>query len=433
MKRPVHALLLLSVALLGPLSGCGGDGGTTPPPTNTPPVVVIQAPANGSTVSTSTINVTGTATDDGSISKVEYTINGSAVKTATGTGAFAFTATLKQGANTIEVTATDNKGATGKATLSVTYTPPTPGTNQSPVVTITSPQNGSTVTSTSVNVSGTATDDGSIAKVEYSVNGGTLTKANGTGTFGFTATLKQGANTIQVTATDNQGATGKATITITYTPPTPGTNQPPTVTISSPQNGSTSTDNTINVIGTATDDGTISKVEYSVNGGAIGLASGTDNFSFPATLNSGANTIQVTATDDKGATGQTTISVTYTPPVTQGFSISPIYQNGAYFIAQGANALYELTIGNRLGGFNTAGTAFDSLTAEGGIIGTGAGKVSVQYRKDLSSQDKLAFVITANASVPIGSYTVKLTAKSGTTTASTDAKLEVTPCSFGCN
>ena len=144
---------------------------------------------------------------------------------------------------------------------------------------------------------------------------------------------------------------------------------------------------------------------------------------------SGTGTCALSLDIDKAVTA--TFAVV--PAPMPAFALIPLYQNSAYFVAQGATALYEAQVTNRTGGFTAAANAFDSFTAEGSIVGTGAGKVRLEYRKDLSGQDLMDFIVVADAAVPVGSYTVKLTARSGSTTSSTDVKLEVTPCSFGCN
>ncbi len=120
-----------------------------------------------------------------------------------------------------------------------------------------------------------------------------------------------------------------------------------------------------------------------------------------------------------------------TAPAT-AFALTPIYQNNAYFIAQGANALYEAKITNRANGFTTQGNKFDSLIATGNIIGLDAGKVQIEYRDDLSSTDTLGFVMGASPSAPIGEYEITLEATAGSDKASVKARVQVTPCSFGC-
>lgn len=83
----------------------------------TDPVVSIDSPADGSTVSTATVTVTGT-TEAGAT----LTLNGDSV-TVGSDGSFSAEVTLDQGANTITAEATDAAGNAATDTISVTYTP----------------------------------------------------------------------------------------------------------------------------------------------------------------------------------------------------------------------------------------------------------------------------------------------------------------------
>ncbi|HWF74334.1 MAG TPA: Ig-like domain-containing protein [Solirubrobacteraceae bacterium] len=85
-----------------------------------------------------------------------------------------------------------------------------------PAVSISSPGNGATVTTSSVAVSGAVTDAVGITSVK--VNGVVATLAAG-GTFAATVPLTLGANTITAVATDGDGITGQQAITVTYKVP----------------------------------------------------------------------------------------------------------------------------------------------------------------------------------------------------------------------
>jgi hypothetical protein len=100
---------------------------------------------------------------------------------------------------------------------------------------------------------------------------------------------------------------------------------PPTVAISSPTNGQTFTNSTLAVSGTANDAGCpssgVSLVQAQMNGtgGAWQTASGTNNWSASASLNSGTNTIYVRSKDGAGNYSTVaSVKVTYNPPDTQG-------------------------------------------------------------------------------------------------------------------
>jgi hypothetical protein len=93
--------------------------------TNTAPVVTITGPTTASTYATSTnyIVLSGTASDNVSVSSITYT-NQTSGFTATSTGTTAWSTAnipLWAGANTLVVTATDNMGLTSTDTLTVTF------------------------------------------------------------------------------------------------------------------------------------------------------------------------------------------------------------------------------------------------------------------------------------------------------------------------
>jgi parallel beta-helix repeat protein len=93
---------------------------TVPWPMDTdtsPPVVTITSPIDGATVSTSSITVTGTATDDTGVTTL--TVNGNSV-TVESDGSFTTTVSLTSGVNTIIVIATDAAGNSASESVNVT-------------------------------------------------------------------------------------------------------------------------------------------------------------------------------------------------------------------------------------------------------------------------------------------------------------------------
>jgi hypothetical protein len=89
------------------------------------PSVAITAPADGATVGSATVTVTGTATDDG---PVLVGVNGHAA-TVAADGTWSVAVPLQRGANTLVATATDTEGNTARAQRTVTLAtsgPPPP-------------------------------------------------------------------------------------------------------------------------------------------------------------------------------------------------------------------------------------------------------------------------------------------------------------------
>jgi hypothetical protein len=83
------------------------------------PSVSITSPGNGTTLTTSTVTVSGTAADSAGLTSV--VVNGQAVSTS---GVWSANVSLKEGANTITATATDQAGLTASSSITVNYTPP---------------------------------------------------------------------------------------------------------------------------------------------------------------------------------------------------------------------------------------------------------------------------------------------------------------------
>jgi sugar lactone lactonase YvrE len=79
------------------------------PPDLTKPLLTLTGTVP-KTVNKKTVVIKGTATDTYGISKVQYRIGTGALKTASGTTSWQFTASLKKGKNTITIFATDSVG-----------------------------------------------------------------------------------------------------------------------------------------------------------------------------------------------------------------------------------------------------------------------------------------------------------------------------------
>ena len=176
---------------------------------NPPPTVNITSPANGASFITgSAVAIAATATDNGSVTQVEFKVDGVSVGIdATSPYTSNYTAVL--GSHTITATATDNLGATSVATVTITV-----ANNPAPSVSITAPANGtSVITGNTVNIAATAADNGSVTQVEFFVGGVSI---GVDATSPYTATYVAGTlgtQCITATATDNLGATATTACT----------------------------------------------------------------------------------------------------------------------------------------------------------------------------------------------------------------------------
>ena len=263
------------------------------------------------------------------VSTVKATINGQeytlTLNASTGKYEATITAPNKSSFNNsggyydVTVTATDDAGNT----TTVNSSDSTLGTSLRlkvkekvvPVITITAPTASAYITNNKPTITWTVTDDDSGVNgdtISIKIDGGTaitsgITKTATTGgyTCSYTPTtaLGDGAHTITFNANDNDG-NAAVQKTVTFTVDTIA----PTLTLTSPADGSVVNSATCTVAGT-TNDSTSSPVTLTVNGAAVTV--GADgSFSKVITLNEGTNTITVVAKDAAGKTTTVTRTVT---------------------------------------------------------------------------------------------------------------------------
>jgi uncharacterized protein (DUF1800 family) len=179
---------------------------------NVPPTVSITSPANNATFTApASIPITANASDTapGTVTMVEFLVNGTVVNTDTASP-YMFTTTPQAASATpyiLTARATDNGGAT-------TTSPPisvTVSTNVPPTVSITSPINNTGfIAGSSVTITATASDTapGTVTSVQF-FNGTTSigTATSTTSIFSVsTTTLSLGNHTLTARATDNNNA-----------------------------------------------------------------------------------------------------------------------------------------------------------------------------------------------------------------------------------
>jgi len=189
------------------------------------PMVAITSHTPGQVVNTSSITLSGTATDQGSGGNgvASLTVNGTAAAggTASGNGVanWSRTLSLSSGSNVLSISASDTAGNVRTTQITIVRD------STAPSISITSHSSGQTVTSGTITLSGTATDNGAggngvtgVAVNGATASGGTAS-GNGSASWNRTVTLSVGTNTLTVTAADGAGNVRTATITLTFTPP----------------------------------------------------------------------------------------------------------------------------------------------------------------------------------------------------------------------
>jgi uncharacterized repeat protein (TIGR02543 family) len=198
------------------------------------------------------------------------------------------------------------------------------GANQPPVITLTSPANGSTYGApANITLAATATDpDGNVQGVTF-WSGGTLLNTDNASPWTYTwANVSSGTYQLRAVAQDNLGATSTSAVvnvTVTWTPPG---NSSPTVSIVSPVTGSTfTTGSDITIAATASDsDGSIAAVRFYSGTTLLGTDS-TSPYSYTwVNVAAGSYALTAQAQDNEGAVRTSavvniTVSTPNQPPV----------------------------------------------------------------------------------------------------------------------
>jgi RHS repeat-associated protein len=251
--------------------------------------LIVSEPTDETITRAASILIKGTATGTGTIT---LKVNGTAVSIAAN-GSFSTSVNLVEGTNLVTITATDAAKTTFTVTrLVIKDTTP-------PVLIVDTPVDGLLTKDAAIAVSGTVSDSTSVSVL---VNGHT-TSIGMDGSFNYTLSIIEGTNVIAVVATDTMG--NATTITRKIRKDT----TPPTLTITTPNNGTITSADSILVTGRVIDSTTvtltINEVPIKVNSDPANGAGGT--FSGYAPLSSeGTNQVYVVATDALG--NATTIS-----------------------------------------------------------------------------------------------------------------------------
>lgn len=212
--------------------------------------------------------------------------------------------------------------------------------NNPPTATITAPANNATFQfDETVNVAAQATDDGAVSQVELLVDGA-VAQIDTTAPYTFALNLAAGSHILTARATDDKGLTGDSPpVTINIQPP----NQPPSVSITTPSDGSTFTAPAELIIeATASDDNGVTHVDFLINGSTEG-SDQSSPYTFSRIFPAGTYRISAIAHDAAGLTGtaaEITIQVNEPLPSAPLISIVEPAQN-SYVEFHGTNILLK--------------------------------------------------------------------------------------------
>jgi hypothetical protein len=297
---------------------------TAPAVDTTPPSVSITGPtANSSyTALSSTLGVSGTATDNVGVTAVTWTSDRGGSGTATGTASWSVASIpLQSGTNVITIRAHDAAGNQGMDVLTVTYSTATNGDTIAPTVTITAPTTQPTLTtsSSSVTMGGTASDNVGVTQVTWTNDRGGSGTASGTTSWSVSGiALQTGTNILTVRVRDAAGNQGTDVLTVTYSTGSSGDTIAPTINIYGPVEAPsyTTTSSVVTLGGMSSDNVGVTAVTWANSRGGTGFSSGTTKWSIPSVpLQSGTNVITVTAQDAANNRGTDVLTITYNAPV----------------------------------------------------------------------------------------------------------------------
>ena len=213
------------------------------------PSVSVFTLSDGAITSSGILSITGNASGANGIKSV--IINGAPLALGT-LNAFSQAFTLAPGENTFTVTAIDNAGLEATDSRTITYD------NTQPVITVTAPADNSTLSATSVVVTGYLDNPGTLSA---RVNGGSAQSAAMTGNaFSVTLNLSAGSNTIALTATDLAG--NSSTVNRTVVSDTTS----PSLAVTTPSLDISTDQSTLVLSGTLTDTLSAAGVTVTVDG-----------------------------------------------------------------------------------------------------------------------------------------------------------------------
>lgn len=334
---------------------------------NDAPTPTITFPSDGASFARGqAILFEGSATDpeDGTLTG-DALVWASSQEGQIGTGPSLSRSDLSVGEHAVTLTATDSRGATGTARVTMTVEE-----NAAPSVSISSPPDDSDfVEGTAIAFEGSATDpeDGSLAGAALVWTSG-LDGQIGTGSSFDRDDLSRGRHTITLTATDSNGATGTAAIEVVVTS---AANQAPSASISRPGAGAifdAGTSITFQGSGSDPEDGALPEGSLAWSSSLDGPFGTGTSFTFGG-LSVGTHEITLKVTDSEGASATATVTVgVYTPSNPAGYDIVVIYTAGTTPTASQRQAFEDAA---RRWGELITGDVADQIFTSGSFVCSG--------------------------------------------------------------
>ncbi|WP_020533547.1 Ig-like domain-containing protein [Flexithrix dorotheae] len=276
---------------------------------NKKPVVKLTKPANNTILEEDKIDIileAEASDEDGEIAKVEF-FQGSTLLGSTQTSPYNFLwEKVEKGIYNLTAKATDNSGAVVTSSVVSINVGNVDPNNSLPTATIISPKNGAKfdIGEPFIYEASASDSDGEITKVDFYYNGNLL-NTDSTAPYKFTweTTIAEDYE-LTVKAYDDQGGVTTSELVLISINSVPG-NLPPTISMKTPKDNATFTSTAlINLEATTIDkDGSISIVEFYINGEKVGEDE-TEPYTYLwAKPEAGPYSIYARAIDNQGSTG----------------------------------------------------------------------------------------------------------------------------------
>ena len=282
-------------------------------PDTTPPTIgafTLPATATGLTVPVTAL----TATDNVGVTGYMVTKNSTApaASAAGWTAAAPANLTATEGSNTFYAWARDAAGNVSQPkSATITITPAAAEDAVKPNLAVSTLATGAYTNKPTLNISGTASDEGGIQSVTVNGQPAVVTTE---GTFSTALNLVPGENTITVIASDKSGNQQTDSRKVTYDPTAP------VLTVSSPADNSSTTESFIALAGSVSEAATVTVKD---NAGTP-VTAAMDGNAFTATVNlvPGVNTLSISAADLAGNIVNEKRSVTYSSGAALNLSVT---------------------------------------------------------------------------------------------------------------
>ena len=203
-----------------PLYENAADDGTTPgaiayvalSSSGQDPTATTTAPTDNEVVSGDSVTITATASDDGSVTSVQFKLDGANIGSADTSSPYSISwdsTSVSDGSYSLTAVVTDNESnvaTSSPITIIVDNTGPT--------VSVTAPSNGATVTGNSVSLTASASDANTVASVQFKLDGANIGSADTSSPYSISwdsTGVSNGSYSLTAVATDSSSNVATST------------------------------------------------------------------------------------------------------------------------------------------------------------------------------------------------------------------------------